>query len=229
MAADELLKSGLARRVGNGNSINVEQDPWLPCEHDPYIHTVHASLKDCTTSSLMSDYQSSWDTDLVKDIFNERDANLILTIPIQTRGDDSWFWRKEKLGHYSVKSAYALIQSSSVNSSTSNSSGFWSKLWNLKIPLKVKHFIWRAVRDCLPTKDRLRSRRVEVEIRCPVCNLNKETTLHLLVTCPLVYLCWQHLGHSFDVHVTTSFKDWVVEILKLNSSQERNKIFMVAW
>lgn len=114
------VKSGLARRVGNGNSINVEHDPWLLCEQDPYIHTVHAALKDCTASSLMSDDQRSWDIDLVKDIFNERDANQILTIPIQTQDDDSWFWRKEKLGQYSVKSAYALIRSNSVNSNTSN-------------------------------------------------------------------------------------------------------------
>lgn len=32
----ELLKSGLARRAGNGSTTNVEHDPLLPCEHDPY-------------------------------------------------------------------------------------------------------------------------------------------------------------------------------------------------
>ena len=187
------------------------------------------ALKDCTASSLMSDDQRSWDIDLVKDIFNERDANLILTIPIQTQDDDSWFWRKEKLGQYSVKSAYALIRSNSVISNTSNNSGFWNKLWNLKIPLKVKHFIWRAVRECLPTKDRLRSRRVEVNIMCPVCNVNEETTLHSLVTCPVANSCWHQLGHSFDMQAIRSIEDWVVEVLKLSSRQEMNKIFMVAW
>ncbi|KAL8115127.1 hypothetical protein AgCh_021812 [Apium graveolens] len=38
----------------------------------------------------------------------------------------------------------------------SNNPGFWRKLSNLKIPVKVKHFLWQAVTGCLPTKDALR-------------------------------------------------------------------------
>ena len=46
VTSHKLLKSGLTRRVGNNNSINVEHDPLSSCEHDSYIHTVHAALKE---------------------------------------------------------------------------------------------------------------------------------------------------------------------------------------
>lgn len=40
-----------------------------------------------------------WDEDLVKDIFEERDINLILSIPLND--NDNNYRRPEKLGHYS--------------------------------------------------------------------------------------------------------------------------------
>lgn len=32
IASQELLKTGLARRVGNGSNVDIEHDPWLPCD-----------------------------------------------------------------------------------------------------------------------------------------------------------------------------------------------------
>lgn len=133
--------------------------------------------------------QNIWNLDLVKDIFSETDANLILTIPIQRMDNDSWFWKEDKLGQYMVKSAYAIIRDNAVNSHTSSNYGFWNQNWNLKIPIKVRHFMWRAIRECLPIKDTLRSRRIKVDIKCPVCNLNEETSIHALLTCPIAALC----------------------------------------
>lgn len=34
-----LLKKGAVRRVGSGEAISIENDPWLPHKEDPYIHT----------------------------------------------------------------------------------------------------------------------------------------------------------------------------------------------
>uniref|UniRef100_A0A803Q238 Uncharacterized protein n=1 Tax=Cannabis sativa TaxID=3483 RepID=A0A803Q238_CANSA len=43
----------------------------------------------------------------------------------------------EHHGFYSVRSAYKLIQAQKGNWIATNSSGFWRKLWNLKVPLKA--------------------------------------------------------------------------------------------
>lgn len=91
------MKSGMTRRVGTGVTIDTEVDPWLPCDNDPYIHTKHEALRRNKVCALMTENHDSWDIDLVKDIFNERDANLILSIPLQGTNNDSWFWRRDNI------------------------------------------------------------------------------------------------------------------------------------
>lgn len=66
------------------------------------------------------------------------------------------------MGMYSVRSAYKALQDDSEEHNLSDNSGFWRVLWNLKISQKMKFFVWRAVRDCLPTKEQLQIRKVAV-------------------------------------------------------------------
>lgn len=134
-------------------------------------------------SSLFSITENSWDAEVIEDIFDQRDANIILFIPLDRGVNDSWYWRKEKLGNYSVKSAYLLMQEGNHDSNTVASSGFWRKLWNLKISPKVKQFLWRACSQCLPTKDQLLMKRVPINAMCAMCNGHQEIVLHVLVQC----------------------------------------------
>lgn len=78
-------------------------------------------------------------------------------------------------------------------------------------------------------KDRLLSRRVEVNSKCPVCNLVDETSLHALVFCPVAALCWQHQGFNFDNSAINNMTDWVQKIYQHSGRSEINKIFMIAW
>lgn len=64
--------------------------------HDPYVQTMNEALKGHTVPSLMVSYGNEWDKDLVHDMFNSRDASLILSIPIQRNRTDTWYWRREK-------------------------------------------------------------------------------------------------------------------------------------
>lgn len=81
----------------------------------------------------------------------------------------------------------------------------------------------------MPTKDRLLSRRVEVDIICPVCNLVVETTFHALVTCPITVLCCQHMAYTFDERTDMSLEQWIDKVLQHNRRNVVNKVFMVAW
>ena len=121
----------------NGRSISILEDPWLPLNEDAYIHTNNATLQGRNVSSLISITDNTWDTDLVLDMFDTREASIILSVPLNTEVEDTWFWRKEKLGNYSVKSAYLIMEENRNDNSTNANSGFWRKLWNLKIPPKV--------------------------------------------------------------------------------------------
>uniref|UniRef100_A0A803PQ37 Glycosyltransferase n=1 Tax=Cannabis sativa TaxID=3483 RepID=A0A803PQ37_CANSA len=91
MKAQSLLKKGGAIRVGSGANVSILNDPWLSDGSDPYVHTVSVSLVDKKVSQLMSMEHDQWDMDILYDIFEERDINLIVSIPIQVAEADTWW------------------------------------------------------------------------------------------------------------------------------------------
>jgi len=50
--------------------------------------------------------------------------------------------------------------------------GQWNLIWNLKLLIKVKNFLWRVCRNCLPTRLRLKSRGVLCQGSCVVCTIH---------------------------------------------------------
>ena len=46
----------------------------------------------------------------MRDLFNNRDAFLILSIPLSSSRLDTWFWAFESSGQFSVKSTYRYLQ-----------------------------------------------------------------------------------------------------------------------
>lgn len=56
----------------------------------------------------------------------------------------------------------------------------WNFVWKLKVPKKVKHFIWRALHNSLPTFVELEHRRITPQTLCAVCGHEGESTLYIL-------------------------------------------------
>ncbi|XP_074327790.1 uncharacterized protein LOC141665702 [Apium graveolens] len=107
LAAQHILRQGLGRRVGDGNSVQILNEPWLPSIDNPYVSTESTDIEGHTVSMLMAPNERKWDEDLVKHLFTQRDVNLILATPLSDNIEDSWYWRKEKSGNFSVKTAEA--------------------------------------------------------------------------------------------------------------------------
>lgn len=54
---------------------------------------------------------SKWDSDVIYDLFQSRDAGLIKQIPLPIQDKvDSWFWMLDEKGEYKVKSGYRWMQ-----------------------------------------------------------------------------------------------------------------------
>ncbi|KAF4375544.1 hypothetical protein G4B88_022191 [Cannabis sativa] len=83
--------------------------------------------------------------------------------------EDHFIWSKVHHDFYSVRSAYKLIQTQKKNLIAANSTGFWNKFWNLKVPLKALNLVRRAASNCLPTLTQLSVKRVLVQIICLDC------------------------------------------------------------
>uniref|UniRef100_A0A803Q361 Uncharacterized protein n=1 Tax=Cannabis sativa TaxID=3483 RepID=A0A803Q361_CANSA len=74
----------------------------------------------------------SWDHDLVRDMFNFRDASLILDLPLSiTDEDDCWSWTGETNSSFTVSNAYMLLQQNKEPQPAANNFGFWKNLWQL--------------------------------------------------------------------------------------------------
>ncbi|CAN0829186.1 Putative ribonuclease H protein At1g65750, partial [Linum grandiflorum] len=98
-------------------------------------------------------------------------------------GTDRFIWQFSKNGDYTVKSAYRAYLDKLVDRSTYAQPGEWRKLWNLQVPLKMAHFIWRIAHCVLPTRGRLRQRGVDVTGSCGLCGKEYETDWHLFLEC----------------------------------------------
>uniref|UniRef100_A0A2N9IM41 Reverse transcriptase domain-containing protein n=1 Tax=Fagus sylvatica TaxID=28930 RepID=A0A2N9IM41_FAGSY len=105
-------------------------------------------------------------------------------------------WSETKTGIFTVKSAYHLLEKTLKEESRGESSSaqifrwLWRKNWKLSIPGKIKHFIWRAFHESLPTSHNLFRRKIIPNPFCKVCDQEVETTSHALWTCPMAQNTW---------------------------------------
>ncbi|KAK3230518.1 hypothetical protein Dsin_002399 [Dipteronia sinensis] len=129
-----------------------------------------------------------WNRRLISDSFIPDDANLILSLPCSSNiTSNSLVWHSDKFGAYSVKSRYHLgcnLISSPSCSSLDSSESWWKYLWRMKIPSKVKIFLWRVSHNWIPIGCNLNKRRIPVDVFCHICCRRPETSFHALWCCP---------------------------------------------
>ena len=87
-----------------------------------------------------------------------------------------------------MKSGYKLIcedsRSEEASGSTRNGvSGLWYGIWKLKVPGKIKHFLWKACANSLPTKVNLMKLKILADPLCHLCGRILEDHKHALWDC----------------------------------------------
>lgn len=85
-----------------------------------------------------------------------------------------------------VRIVYKLCMLLKYEGSTSNTmlvNKWWKQLWNLKIPNKIKHFVWKSYHNCIPSMVNLGRHHVHVDGLCPLCKDGLETTDHVIFQC----------------------------------------------
>lgn len=106
-------------------------------------------------------------------------------------------------------------------SSGSNSyekKSFWSGLWKLKVTGKVRHFMWKACSDSLPTKQNLNKWIILKEDVCQLCqhdSQQSETTLHVLWECEVIRPVWtNYFGYVNAVKASSGSNADLVSLIK---------------
>ena len=147
MAAQGIVKQGYRWQVGNGNSIKIWTDKWLPTSSTFCITSYqHSLLVDTHVSTLINHGTGNWRIDLIKEIFLPHDAQTILSIPLSLCcPPDCIIWAYTPSSHFTVNSTYkvALSLSHTPNwssggpSNDQNNGMFWKTLWCLNVPNKI--------------------------------------------------------------------------------------------
>ena len=153
--------------------------------------------------------------------FHPKDAEAILRIPLSRRlSIDKLFWLHNREGKYKVKSGYHLAKQleREAESQRECSKGVdvnpvWCKLWKLKLPNKIKIFMWRACHNILPTSENLVRRRVIDDSTCELCQREMESVLHVLWECNVAMHVWT--GSSKRIHKCGGSHNSFMQLLEM--------------
>lgn len=114
---------------------------------------------------------------------------------------------------FHVKSAYEL----SIGSS-------WNFIWKLKIPPRVKVFIWLLTQKKILTNVQRVRRHLSRDHSCSLCHYHEESLHHLFVTCPCMVMLWRslYLPEGLINFYFSNFDSWLKDNLCYNAGHIGN-------
>ncbi|KAK5811006.1 hypothetical protein PVK06_026323 [Gossypium arboreum] len=109
-SARQILEDGIGWRVGNGESINIWSDSWVPIPRSGRVQCQNIDIRYTTLSDLIDKDTITWKQDTIRSLFGEEQLKSILSIPlVSSRSHDQLIWRGDNIGEYTVKSGYKWI------------------------------------------------------------------------------------------------------------------------
>ncbi|GKV48045.1 hypothetical protein SLEP1_g54880 [Rubroshorea leprosula] len=157
------VKSGFKLVIGDGAKVSFWRQVWVGS------HSLEVMFPQL--SYLSTDRQST-----VQQMGEWIDA------------DDRWWWRYEKDGEYTVKTAYKML-----TTEEGDEIKCLKRCWNSTIPLKICAFSWLSVLGCTPCKVNLLKRNIirqEADAKCSFCAEIAENEDHLLLWCDFSGKIW---------------------------------------
>lgn len=113
-------------------------------------------------------------------------------------GEDYFMWSLTKSGLFSVRSMYLHL----INMDPPFRH---KKIWKIKVPLKIKIFLWFLQRGVLLTKDNLARKNWKDSRNCVSCNMN-ESIQHLFLYCPFAKMIWRIILYATNLLQPRSIK-----------------------
>lgn len=151
--------------------------------------------------------------------------------------DQLFRWKLSSDGYFSVRSGYHLarlwkLSTTSIGGESSNSqihTRAWAKLWKLRIPNRIKIFVWKVYYNAPPIFDNLRHRGCDTETKCFQCGFQVESTQHILLSCWWNRSVWNALNISWPEVRTVSSSDWIWNFMVERNTDELRLISIDAW
>ena len=189
--AKKLVTKGGCFIIGDGKSIQVWSDPWVPEIENfmPQPRLEEYKRLPIKANDLIDPISKSWISNWVEELFAPTDARAILNIPIPvSHKQDKLVWLPDSKGRFLAKSIH------NVAFAHPNCNGqpqaCWSKLWKANFPERLKMLIWRISVNAIPTKANLQVHLNHVDASCLLCNVDKEDSEHIFFKCPFARALW---------------------------------------
>jgi hypothetical protein len=138
---------------------------------------------------------------------------------------DKFRWTLTRSGIFTVKSMYAKMINSSVRFKH-------MYLWKMKVPLKIKIFMWFLNKKILLTKDNLAKRNWNGSKKCCFCE-DEESVHHLFISCRFARFIWQIVFATFNLSppssITNLFGNWLIGLDRINKARIRVGVSALCW
>lgn len=244
-AGTEILKQGIVKRIGNGQTTSIWNQNWIP--RDYMLRALHPRSQNPPemVSQLIIQEERCWDCHKLREHMQEPDVRIILNIPLSAINfADAWAWHYERTGQFTVRSAYRLLSETrrrredwltgrSENSDKVEYKGQWRRLWKLKIPGKLKNFAWRLAKNSVPTEALRHHRNMVDNDVCPICNSAVDSWRHALVECTMAKCVWSLIDEDLVEHMIACSHDdarlWLIELQDSMNNEEFVKVLVTLW
>jgi hypothetical protein len=182
-------EQGTKWKVGNGNEIKFWHDVWLgDCSLKiRYPRLFHISRQQ--EWSVFDLREVNWNLDLrrrlgIEEIAEWNDLQESLELVDFLEGvNDEVLWALESSGKFTTKSMYRFMKNSREVDIR------MTDFWKMKLPLKIKIFLWMLWHDRVQTGEQLKVRKGKGSERCKYCGKFK-TRSHLFFNCNISQIIW---------------------------------------
>uniref|UniRef100_A0A8R7V269 Reverse transcriptase domain-containing protein n=1 Tax=Triticum urartu TaxID=4572 RepID=A0A8R7V269_TRIUA len=231
----ELLKKGLIWRIGDGRSIQVQKDQWIPRREGLRAANFTCRSRIRWVNQLIDPISKQWNQALIQRIFNHFDASEILKIRIpEGEVADCIAWHYEKSGVFTDRSAYKLATKlKGIGPQTSSSTdeiddrSSWDLIWKAGIPEKIKIFAWRVATNTLATKMNKCKHTLAIDNTCNICGNAEENEYHAVVECTKSRALRQEMRAKWALPREELFRytgtDWLQSLLNSCDGKTRNR------
>ncbi|KAK9993986.1 hypothetical protein SO802_023689 [Lithocarpus litseifolius] len=190
IVARDVIRKGMVWCIGTGEAVRIKEDRWLPGgANRSVISPLPSMAPDVNVSSLIDSDRIAWRTEVVQQLFLPNEVDIILGIPLSARRpDDRIIWARTPSGTFTTSSAYKMLVSYDISNNAGSSNPdsqkkFWNSIWQLRVPNKIRHFVWRLCNNALPTLVNLHRRHIVPSPSCAQCHNFPEDSLHAVCIC----------------------------------------------
>jgi len=214
------LSSGVCFIPHFNSQLSIWYSPWIPSLLNflpepclsSFSSSYHLVIVDLIHSSSLT-----WRQNLLQFLFTPSTVSEIMRIRLQPLSD-SILWTPSTTSIFFPQNQLTTISLLLFLLSPPLSKVCWIALWKLNLNHRLKLFLWKMVRNIIPTKVRI-SFSIPHSIcdtTCSLCSYPVDSLYHLFFTCPITRIVWRQSFWCLDSYalLLVDMIDWIQIILK---------------